>query len=309
MKKLLLVVVLCLSLVMIPSGVVGSESGIEDAVGVTVTGDGTWDDGCWFVSLYPGETQTALFAFHNSLDIPVHVNAYADPCCLDGGEVVACFCQPEFTLPASGNYTVCLNVTANGNAAPGAYSIDITIETDTVIPDPDPDPDPDPEPGPEPYRIVLTSTHVSRVVGESHEVFAILYDESNESIAAATVSWLLPSGSAGFTLAEPVTDDSGTARARVTATTPGSAVVRCVSATDSEVSATITLVWIAAAANGDDPDPDPDPESGGLPGWAVFLIVLAVMAAGWGTVIIVRRRRAARSEEEQEPWEDEIPGE
>lgn len=305
MQKLrLLFTVLCLVLVVVPATVVGAEP--EDAVTVTVTGDGTWSDSCWFVNLYPGETQTALFEFHNSLDIPVHVNAYADPCCLDGGEVTACFCHSEFTLPASGNYTVCLNVTAGGDAVPGVHSIQITIETDTEIPDPDLDPDPDPDPDLDldPYRMVLTSVYTSRVVGEPHEVSAVLYSEGDEPIAGASVSWTLPSGSAGYTTTESVTDSTGTAKARVVADAPGSAVVRCASTADSEVSATVIVVWVAAA-NGGDPDPDPEPESGGIPGWAVFLIVLAAMAAVWGVVIVVRRRRATSLEEEQEPWEDE----
>lgn len=287
MKKLMFFSTALLLIMLVFPAAVAADAP-DDAVTVSVAGDGAWLDDCLLVSLFPGEAKCFLVDVHSNLDVPILVTVQTIPGCVQGQNLTACFCPDEATLPASGDVTFNLTITASGTAPPGVFSVDLLIETDTEIPDPDPDP----EPG-VPHHMTIAVSHATRVAGVAHELVATVFDEGSEPVPDVPVDWTILSGDAAFSSVaiNVTTDANGRAAATAQSDTVGTVVVQC--SAGSGVEATTTLVWVAAAddGNGD----EPAVVSSGLPAWAVFLIFIGVMGGGLGGYALFKRWRARRA--------------
>jgi hypothetical protein len=123
----------------------------------SATGDGEWVDGHWYVSLYPGDTKYTTITFRNTTDAPLLVRARSNPCSLDRGNAILCFCSVSFTLEGESTYVDTLTITTSTALTSGVYVVELNLEVESPgdpapgpAPNPDPDPDPDPGPSPDP---------------------------------------------------------------------------------------------------------------------------------------------------------------
>lgn len=257
MKKLaILIAVVLLAVLATPAGVLADLT--SDAITVSVAGNGTWSDGVLSLSLFPGESKCFEVMVHNNWDSELFLEAQATPNCVSGSDVTACFCPSEATLGVNATCMFNLTIAASGSAPPselelgGVFSTNLTISASAEAAGNETEPEP--EAG-VPHHVTLSLSNAECVVGDSHEVLAIVYDGGDVPLANVSVGWSMLSGSATFTSVDVVTDSNGRAGAIADCSSSGTSVARCNVSSDTSVLETINLVWIADSGddgNGDD---------------------------------------------------------
>ena len=124
-----------------------------------------------------------------------------------------------------------------------------------------------------------------------------------------SITWEKVDGPAEFASQADITDSAGSAKAVVTAQTPGTSVIWAI-IPGADVSNSINVQWLGAEPVDPDPDLDPTPPvdngtGGGTPGWAKALITILILGAGGAVYMVIRKRRQRKLE----GLEDEDEGE
>ena len=244
MRKVAVLLSVLLLLSMVAVAPVSADVSSDD-ITVTVTGNGTWADGVLSVSLFPGQEKVFTVTVNSVAAEDILITPVADPGCTVGGCLAVCFVPTSATLVAGGSSAFNLTVTAKGNAPPGVFSSNLTIEADIAPIEP-------PVSDGVPDHMTLTSAQSGQEVEDSYDLTATVYDSANAAVPGVSVSWSVLSGVAALSSLSLVTNADGQAHAVADSNTVGTATIRCRAESYDGVLETIDLTWVEGGGNGDD---------------------------------------------------------
>jgi len=247
MRKIVILLLALMVLLAMTTSPVSADVSSDDII-VTVTGDGTWSDGTLSVSLFPGQEKIFTVTVNSTASEDLQVSPVADPSCVGDSLLVVCFAPVNATLVAGGDSVFNLTITAKGNAPPGLFSSNLTINADTEVVDPDPN-------AGVPASVALMSAQSEdQVVGDSYRLTATIYDSADTPLSGVPVIWSVLEGAPDILSSlEHTTDVNGQAHATATCADVGMSKVRC-KVENMDVSDVLELTWV----EGDDDNGDGD---------------------------------------------------